>query len=331
MTIRDFTPDDYPIIADIQTAIHPDTPAVPEDYIEYDARRDPKCKHQRWVVEVDGQVVAAGQYDQFVWMYHPLKFFVWVRVLPTFQRRGIGSVLWDHMSAALEPFEPAVLISNSRSDIPDGMRFLEKRGFIETHRARMSNLDIAAADLTPYAGLEDRLAAEGIVIKTCRELANDPERDRKLYDLEWILDQDVPGSEDLTRTTFERWKNDILDSENFLPDAYFVALDGDEYIGMSNLWADRASDMLFTGLTGVKRDYRRRGIATAMKARAVAYGKANNNSIIRTFNEVNNQNMLSINERLGFVKQPDVIQYEKTLRDGVTFCDDVDVSPGSSE
>ncbi len=53
-----------------------------------------------------------------------------------------------------------------------------------------------------------------------------------------------------------------------------MAVDGDEYVGMSNLWDDRASDALYTGLTGVKRSHRRRGIATALKVRAIAYARA---------------------------------------------------------
>jgi GNAT superfamily N-acetyltransferase len=117
---------------------------------------------------------------------------------------------------------------------------------------------------------------------------------------------------------FEKWRKDIIEDPMFLPDAYFVALDGAEYVGMSNLWDDRASDHLNTGLTGVKRSHRRRGIATALKVRAIAYAKANGHPLIKTGNEVGNRPMLSINQRLGFVRQPDWITLKKVLREEPT-------------
>jgi RimJ/RimL family protein N-acetyltransferase len=177
---------------------------------------------------------------------------------------------------------------------------------------------VPAFDPTPYAGLEDRLRAGGITIATLRDLAADPNRDRKLYDLEWELQQDVPAAEDLTRADFEKWLEVTIQAPMCLPNGYLVAVEGDKYVGMSNLWGDRASDMLYTGLTGVKRSHRRRGIATALKVRAIAFARANGNPIIKTNNEINNRPMLSINERLGFVPQPAWIQFEKRLRDDHT-------------
>lgn len=67
-------------------------------------------------------------------------------------------------------------------------------------------------------------------------------------------------------------------------------------------------------MTGVIRDYRKRGIATALKVRALTYAKERGAPAVRTWNEVNNDGMLGINFRLGFVRQPAWIEMGKTLK-----------------
>ena len=96
---------------------------------------------------------------------------------------------------------------------------------------------------------------------------------------------------------------------------FFVALDGERYVGMSNLWKSQADPSeLYTGLTGVSRSHRRRGIALALKLRAIDYARRNGVRRLKTWNESNNRAMLSINEALGFVKQPAWINYVKQIR-----------------
>lgn len=313
--IRTYTTDDFPGIVNLQNTTYPDMLGTIEDYIQSEKQRDPKIKFQRWVAVVEEQIVGAGLYDQHLWSYHPQKFWLAGGVLPEYQRQGLGAVLYDRVMAGLVPFDPIELRVNVREDFAQSLRFFEKRGFVEHMREGESHLEVMTFDPAPYAGLEDKLHAGGIEIRTCRELKTDPDRDHKMYDMEWELLQDVPGSEDFTRVPFEKWCEDIIEDPLFLPDAYFVALDGGEYVGMSNLWDDRATDALNTGLTGVKRSHRRRGIATALKVRAIAYARVHGHPLIKTGNEVNNRPMLSINERLGFVRQPDWITLRNVLRE----------------
>ncbi|NDJ78860.1 MAG: GNAT family N-acetyltransferase [Chloroflexi bacterium] len=317
-TIREFQPTDadYQGVVNVQNAIYLDMPAVIEDYKEHDEHVGPKCVFKRWLALEGDQIVADAQLIQYVWAYHPHKFNFYVRVMPAFRCRGIGTALYDTVMADAEQYDPIELRTGTRSNFPDAIRFLEKRSFAEHMRHTESHLDLAAADLSPWDGLEDKLRDEGIVLKSIRELrANGaPDWEHRLYEAMWIMLQDIPGSEDLTQPPFDTWRKENLETETLLPDAYLVALDGDDIVGLTQLWADRASDMLYTGFTGVKRDYRRRGIATALKARAIRFGKQNNNSIIKTDNEEHNP-MLGLNIRLGFVEQPAFVEYRKTLRE----------------
>jgi mycothiol synthase len=79
-------------------------------------------------------------------------------------------------------------------------------------------------------------------------------------------------------------------------------------IGQSALMRDAHDELLLrTGLTGVHKAYRRRGIATAMKMRAIEYAstlpRSGQGLRIQTGNAKENP-MLTLNLQLGFVPQP---------------------------
>ncbi len=316
-TIRPFTPEDYPATVAVTNAATPEYPRTVEEVKAWDARRDPKCKRERWVAEQNGQVVGVGMYDQSPWAYHPRRFSVFVAVHPEQQCRGIGAALYDRVVDALAPFDPIALRGYLREDMTRAVRFAAKRGYVEDMREWESRLDVAAFDPAPFAGAEERVrAATGVTIKTVRELAADPDRDRKLYELDEELLADVPSPDKHTPVGFEHWVQNVLESPNHLPDALFVAVtESGDYVGVSSLWKRQADNDLDTGLTGVRRSHRRRGIALALKLRAVAYAREHGHPTIRTENETNNRAMLSINEALGFVKQPAWLLVVKKIKD----------------
>jgi mycothiol synthase len=317
MNIRDFTPDDYQGMVDIQNAVYPDNPAVVEDWVEADARIEPPCKFHRWVAEVNRRVVGMAQYSQSHWDYHPQRFRVMVRVHPDFQGRGIGKALYETVLAALEQFDPIQFNAGVREDHPYAQRWLEKLGYALHVRDQRSALIPAEFDPAPFAGVADKLAAAGITIKSYVELAGDPDRDQKLYRMEMDAIPDIPGTEDFTEPGFAVWKADILDAPMQPKDAYLVAVTADgAYVGITTLWADRASDMLFTGLTAVSRSHRRLGIATALKVRAILWAKTRGCSRINTDNAETNP-MLQLNYRLGFRPLPAFVSFKKMLREEV--------------
>jgi GNAT superfamily N-acetyltransferase len=126
---------------------------------------------------------------------------------------------------------------------------------------------------------------------------------------------DVPSVDPPTRHTFEEFRRDDIDAPNALVDAFFIAIDRDgRYLGVSNLF--RSLDdpkFIWQGLTGVRRDARGKGIAMALKLRTVRYAIDEGIEHIKTWNDVHNRPMLSINEALGFARQPAWISYEKDL------------------
>jgi GNAT superfamily N-acetyltransferase len=312
--IRPFAPNDYPAICEVGNVAYSEYPSTVEELRYQDENRDPKCRLQRWVTERDGRVVGVGEYTQAPGTYHPQKFVINVMVHPNHQRNGLGSALYERVIEGLRPLDPISLRSNVREDMVRGVRFLKDRGFREAMRSWESRLDVAAFDTTPYAGLGEKVRAQGIEIKTLKEIQGDPDYARKIYELECELLKDVPHPDEQTTISYDTFIARSLKNPNLLPEAYFVAVKREEYVGTSALWTSQANDELYTGLTGVKRAYRHRGIALALKLRGIAYAKAHGRPIIKTWNASNNRAMLSINEALGYVKQPAWIDFTKIIK-----------------
>jgi mycothiol synthase len=315
VTIRPFTPDDYAVVAAIGRAIFPDHPMAEEDMRRGDETRDPKCFHARFVAEADGKVVGGMDFGNSSGSYHPRKFGFMIMVHPDYQRRGIGGRLYEFFRKELALRDPITLYAGTRETLPEAMAFLEKRGFREIMRHWESHLDMNAFDPAPFAADAQRAAASGIVVKSYAELADDPDRDRKFHALFEALMRDVPSPEPPTPVPHEVWRRRWVEDPNFLRDGNFFALDGDAWVGHSGLWRSTGDDRLHTGLTGVLPDYRRKGVALAMKLRALAYAKAVGAPTVTTGNATTNEAMLAINERLGFVKQPAWINYVNVLKE----------------
>jgi GNAT superfamily N-acetyltransferase len=317
LTIRPFSASDadYLDAVRVVNAVYPEYIDTVEDWRFEDAKRAPHIQMRRWLADLDGATVAYGNYSQFEDMYHPNKFSVFIAVLPEFQGQGIGVALYDEIVSAVERLDPISLRTRAREDAVRSMRFLRDRSYVEDMREWESRLDVDAFDSTPYAGHEAALRADGIRIATVAELlAKDLDCREKLWALDVELTGDVPHPEPqtpITREAFDAW---VFGNPNFLPEGYFVALDGAHYVGSSALWNSKAEPTeLYTGLTGVRRAYRRRGIALALKLRDIAYARQRGVKVIKTWNEQNNRGMLSINEALGFVKQPAWVNFVKKL------------------
>jgi GNAT superfamily N-acetyltransferase len=116
-----------------------------------------------------------------------------------------------------------------------------------------------------------------------------------------------------TPQPFADWLAENVAGERALPDAYFVALDGARYVGVSSALRD-GDDTLRMGITGVLPAYRRRGIGRLLKLRVHAWARAHGVSEIHTTTTKADPAMLALNDALGYPIVASWGGYELRLR-----------------
>lgn len=306
--------DDYEHLVRIYNAVWPDNLTAVGEWQHLDRTRDPKYFYQRMLVELNGQVVGYAVYQEPSWSYKPGKYFIMAAVHPDHQGHGVGGALYNHMQAVLAPRQPRMLVSATRENKPRAIRFLEARGFKQVMRFPVSELEVDAFDSVPYQGLSQALASQGVHIHSVAQLkAMESQWKHQLHELINEVLQDVPSPDPITMESFEQFDQQRLNSPRFLPEGYFVAVEGGRMVGLSALWKNEVDPhKLHTGLTGVRRSHRRRGICTALKVRAIQYAKTYGAKVIETDNEENNP-MFQINLQLGFKAQPAMLEFSKEL------------------
>lgn len=322
MQIRAFLAQDYEGIADVATVAEPERPITAQLLAASDAQRDPSLLFGRWVAERDGRVVGVAHYVQFDELRVPGEVHISVRVHPAYQRRGIGSALYETLIETLRRGAPVTHDGHVRREPVDtlkvllradklaGMHFAARRGFIEYARRWESRLALEAFDPSAFPDPDAQMAEQGITLRSVAELASDPDRDRKLYALKLVVDQDIPYPDVVSAPAFEAFQKSVLEYPGFLPEGSYVAMDGDAYVGMV-LHESGSPLLLLVQLTGTARAYRRRGIAQALKVKSMAWGKAAGYSTISVANDLANTGMLAINDRLGFVRQPALVMLQR--------------------
>lgn len=321
ITIRPFayTDADYQAVVRIGNAVEPDQPETVAELRHNDQTRDRQFEFARYVVELDGQVVATGIYCEPWWFYKPGKYFVNLLVDPDYQNRGIGAQFYDFLMGHVLARNPQVVAAGTREDRAAAIHFLTERGYRQIQREPISFLEIPHFDPAPFAHIPPKVAAQGILIKSLADIAaEDPDWKYELWQLEGELFEDVPGPDPITIDAFEVYVERELGAPSFLIDGQFIALDGERWVGMTALWASEADpELLFTGLTGVRREYRRRGIATALKLRGIDFAQRYGAKTVETGNDEGNP-MYQLNLQLGFRPKPAWLSFEKRFtQDGV--------------
>ena len=139
---------------------------------------------------------------------------------------------------------------------------------------------------------------------------------KKIEKLEWTYAQDFPIPKGIkhTRPPFEQWMKFCLDFEENSYGIEIIAVLNGKYIGSTNIsvYPKAEPHKGWTGSIGVLKEFRRKGIATALKIKAIEGLLKKEVTEIRTDNEENNP-MYKINVSLGFKPVPFSLEYSKDI------------------
>ena len=218
--------------------------------------------------------------------------FLWgdVSVLPAHRSRGIGGELLRRVSARGRELGKQGLQLEVKAGDAHSIRFVEQRGFAETEREHEVELDPAALGEPPAVQ-----PPPGVEIVS---YAQRPDLEEEMYEVDREATADIPGLASSFDQTFEEWRRFAVERPTRDFDLTFLALAGGRVVGVA--YMETLGETCFHNLTGVRREWRGRGVASALKRAQIAGAHARGITKLTTGSQEDNAPMRRLNEKLGY-------------------------------
>lgn len=224
--------------------------------------------------------------------------FVAARVLPGKRRKGVGTAI------------AAALIDHARAIGRDGLSAFvdaaEPGSIAFVERYGLSEVDHELEQRCVLGDLQPAAVPDGF------ELVAVGDRRDELLRAVWPIaqqgyaDMPLPG---VVSYDLDEW----LREEATIADGSFVALERGEPVGYAGLLEHAEAGSAHHGLTVVRRDRRRRGIATALKRAQLQWASANGLTELVTWTQRGNEAMQALNRQLGYVDTSRSITFQGPL------------------
>jgi GNAT superfamily N-acetyltransferase len=203
--------------------------------------------------------------------------------MPAARRRGVGTVILRALAehcAKQSYVKIASVVEDNGS-----LAFAQLFGFAEVDRQLQQIREVGTEP--------EPVAPAGIDIVS---IADRPGLWRQAYDRVAGTFADM-GFADTLHVSLEQWERDWIST----PEASFVALAHGEVIGVASLKLDAEHPgKAENGYTAVRREWRERGVAKALKRTTLAWAANHDIAEIRTWTQRGNDAMRALNERLGY-------------------------------
>jgi GNAT superfamily N-acetyltransferase len=262
-----------------------------------------------WLALHDGEPVGAAACSLLPGREEDAAAFAINCVLPDARRQGVGTAIYRQVSAHARSLGKSELASWGYADDPGGFAFAEHRGFVVTSRIRGLRLVLEGC---PRPTIE---LPEEIEMTT---LAERPELAQGVWETasEAMVDIHADGDVPVSPGSFEEFSARALAGPKYIPEATFVAVGDREVVGYGQLvWMSRAAGHGDHAMLGVRRAWRGRGIAKALKAAQIVWALDNGLSELRTGNDERNASARAVNANFPYTPLPDQVGYRGPLAD----------------
>lgn len=283
------------------SAFNPSMPSTAESLIERAKSNPPDFPAHRFLVRDGGDPLMYLRIVPGFWLAEPNIFMLNFEIDPAQGR-------WDLLPAALEFAENIARSSGAvkfqswaPSHYPELTRFLESKRFVCEQTNPETMLDLTAFDGSPYESDIETCDRLGVRMISLLQLAEERPESwlRDYYDWEMEVMHDVPLAGGFIEVPFETYAQRMA-AKDESPELFFVALVGDIIAASTQLHLNPANQTIGnTGLTGCRREFRRKGLARALKVKCFSAAKEAGVTSIYTDNEENNP-MFQLNLALGF-------------------------------
>ena len=284
--VRVQSDDDLEAMITVRVASNPDRLAPRLDNLRHNLASNETLVYL--VARLDGEPAGCGFVDPWLEGYAEAHLVI----APALRRRGVGSALLAELGRCARETGRAELQGEVTESDHESRGYLERRGYRVVGGEKAVALDLSAVEPEPAE------LPPGVEIVT---FAERPDIAEALYPIAVEGVEDIPGSSG--STTFEQFRAIELDRPSRRRDLFFVALADGEPVGYASL--DDYGREAVNGLTAVRRAWRRRGVATALKRTQIAAARRAGYRRLVTGSEERNTPMRTLNAKLGYRPDPD--------------------------
>lgn len=301
--IRDWnTPTDFARIAAIRNGVLPESTII-ERLQEEEVKQHPQSeRYRRVAVDPHDRVLGYAEVGRNIWDT-PGAWELSLMIDGAVQKQGIGSALYQIMRDYLSARQATTCTVQVRDHLPEALRFAQHRNFVFQQHSFASALTVAEFDEERFAGVVAAAQGSGMRFFSFAETDGSEAQQRRLWELNTWAPCGQPGYDPENARPFEQFARDVFAGYWFRAEGQIIAADGDRWIGMAAV-GEISPGVLYNMTTNVYPEYRRRGIATALKLLTIRFARQQGAHVIRTNNDSMNAPMLAINRKLGYKPEP---------------------------
>lgn len=320
ISIKNFTAIDFEFkeLARIDNLVNHDSISHPDDDKDAWKIRDKNILRDRLLLYKEDILIGVIYYSQGRDENNKTTFFT-LNLDPKYNNKGYRKLLYNKMLERVQMFNCNKVHTSiyNHPNYTEMKKLINKEKFKLVQTNREYSCDIRKINLEKYQPLIKKLENQGIEFYDSKEEMKDwPNHYKKLEELIWTYSQDFPIPDGVkhTRMPFKQAMKLQLDFEKNSYGTEIVAVKNRNYIGSTDITVYKKAEPHkgWTGGLGVLKKFRRKGIATAMKIKAIKILLKKGVTEIRTDNEENNP-MYKINVALGFKPVPFSLDYLKEI------------------